>query len=219
MAVSPVETIEILAEECRNADGGDARRNIIDFLEKYSAAQRAELLYSGKNLKVEDTFSREFERLIKSASEPGEAIAIVRMLIPLSTISGKNARREDAARFTKVIAEAVSSNAPANAREEIIEVFDEFLSRNPPVDPREILRFYGVHGRTFAKMALDGKSKGVMRQVEMLKKVVSEALELWRRGSNEPDESKIAPNFCRAILSRTLVSLGNHLPEWHSLTS
>nr|BAJ99928.1 predicted protein [Hordeum vulgare subsp. vulgare] len=126
------------------------------------------------------------------------------MLLPLSIVSGQNARKGDATDFSRLMIEAVSANSPMGAREEIVELYGEYMALKPPLDPREVLRFYGTHGRSLVKMALDGKASKVERQVEDLKTVVRDAISLWEKREEGVSESKVIPDFCHALLSKTL---------------
>jgi hypothetical protein len=181
-----------MIDDCRGseAETGASRRNIIQYLRTDAVELRQRVLETGEDLEAEKVFRDGFMDVLGKMGSEGKLV--LEMLLPLSTISGKNATTSQVGAFVRAIADLPGErNDP-----EVVHMFDDFAGRNPPIDPRDVLPFFVGHGGMTVKLALQ-QDAAAIRIVERLSRWAGEAAShaQEREGLRERDVLR----FCTAV--------------------
>jgi hypothetical protein len=208
LEINPSDVLSVMIDDCRGseAETGASRRNIIHYLRTDAVELRRRVLETGENLEAEKVFRDGFMDVVRKMGSEGKMV--LEMLLPLSTVSGRNATISQAGAFVRAIADLPGgSNGP-----EVVHLLDDFAGRNPPIDPRDVLPFLVVNGGITVKLALQQDAAAV-RIIERLRRWAGEAAS----HAQEPDglRERDVLQFCTAILdaivSTTTHHVGSHL--------
>ena len=213
MAVDPAEVFGIMADDCKGSEDetGASRRNILDFLEQ-SAQQRADILESGNNVEAEQVFRDGFISALPTCAL-AETRQVLGLLLPLSTISGRNASEERATDFCKTLTASLHHGSSQVLAAPLVRLFADLTKRTALVDARAALAFLGAHGGAVVGLAMDGDETG-RAVVERMKNWVSRAIDAWRssrKADADLTEAKVLPQLCSTILGAFLVSVSEHI--------
>jgi hypothetical protein len=204
LEISPSDVFSVMIDDCRGseAETGASRRNIIHYLRTDAVALRKRVLETGEDLEAEKVFRDGFMDVVRKMGS--ERPMVLEMLLPLSTVSGKNATISQAGAFVRAIADLpAGSNDP-----EVVHMLGDFAGRNPPLDPRDVLPFFVVHGGATVKLALQ-QDAAAARIVERLRRWAAEAASHAQEldGLRERDVLQ----FCTAILDAIVSTTTHHV--------
>ncbi|ODO05747.1 hypothetical protein I350_04808 [Cryptococcus amylolentus CBS 6273] len=191
--IAPLDVFSVMADDCKGseAETGASRDNILRFLKYQGAPALKKLLHLGNHRNAEERFRNEFEGVLSSGGLGlEEKMTVISLLVPLSTVSGANARTESTNRFIKLLTDSIPSMTPIADKARVTHIIKELVDRlhqyhpnNPPYDARYILYFFSVHGAglTFSvfKPEGDGRAKGLL---EGLKEWMAQAEVSWSFG-------------------------------------
>lgn len=215
LSVAPADVFSVMADDCRGSEEetGASRQNILKFLSSadpstgISPDTRRTLLESGKHTDVEDVFREEFLSVVSQHQQgqggmgKDEKMTILKLVIPLSTVTGQNTTTPTVKRVSNLIVDLVPPGSPAKEVQPVAQLFNTFissLSLSPfPVqrktenvlDPRIPITFFAKHGQAITQLAL-GNDLPSRKMVEGLKMWAEEALRRWqvgRRGVHRGD--------------------------------
>ena len=208
LSVSASDVFAVMADDCRGSEEetGASRRNILDFLQKDAVNQRKDILESGNHQDVEATFRTGFEGVLETTAI-AETRLVLGLLLPLSTISGKNATPESAGRFARTLAVSLRAGSSTPLTTPLIRLFAEFVKPNPPLEAPEALNFLAAHGAAVVLMALEKDDRAAILLIGGLTRWVDETVKLWKTkpGKGDLAENKLVPTVCSSLLSTLLV--------------
>lgn len=205
--VSAADVLSMMAEDCKGAEEetGASRRNVLDFLQS-AKEKRAEILESGRNLEAEKVFAEGFYDVMGTTAI-AETRQILGLLLPLSTVSGKNSTPHTTGKFAKALSRCLHSNSPVGLTTPLLRLWAELDKRNPRLDPRWTLYFLAEHGAAVVSLVADKDDKmarevllSPIRDISKLRKALDQ------RVSGDLDERKLLPAFAQTILDAALVS-------------
>ncbi|WVQ72690.1 hypothetical protein IAR50_002250 [Cryptococcus sp. DSM 104548] len=191
--VSPVDVFSVMADDCKGseAETGASRDKILKFLQHEGASALKELLHSGNNRDAEERFMTEFEGVLSGGGLALEGkMAVIDLLVPLSTVSGANARTDSVNSFIKLVTNVIPPMAPISEKPRLNHILKELVDRlhhshpkNPPYDCRYMLYFLSIHGAglTLSLFRREGdiRARGLL---EGMKEWVVQANVLWTHG-------------------------------------
>lgn len=194
LEVSPSDVFSMMAEDVKSSEE-ESGLNILNFLWKDAAAQRKEILESGRYIEAEETFSNGFYEVLPSSKE---AVLILELLGTLSTISGRNASRESKGRYAKAVTKYTTSTTA-------IKMWDSFARKASP-DPRWTIYFLAEHGGSVVKAAMgdDQVAKGILEFHQ------TESQSRWRRifedrDKKDLDTRTLLPKFATTMIEAIIV--------------
>lgn len=206
--MSATDVLSVMADDCKGVadETGAARRNVLDFLQS-AKEQRAEIMESGKNVEAEKAFAEGFYEVMETTAI-AETRRILGLLLPLSTISGKNATPQATGKFAKALTRCLHPSSSVGLTTPLLRLWAELDKRNPRLDPRWTLYFLADHGA--AVVSLLAEKDDVMARDVLLAPVrdlrrLLQALD--QRASGDLDERKLIPAYAKTILGAALVSL------------
>nr|ODN91944.1 hypothetical protein L203_01198 [Cryptococcus depauperatus CBS 7841] len=207
LTVSPSDVFSVMADDCRSSEDetGASRNNILDFLEYDSVTDRSELLESGKHTDVEDTFRREFVSVLPEVNQD-EKKKIIKLLIPLSTVSGNNTSPETVAETVKNITRLATPESSLKKTQPIIQLFKEYLNRLPiNFDTRLPLYFLSYHGAAVTQLSLknDIPARDLM---ENCRSWALQSLEKWNDEKMVDDSDLVERDVVRGFVEGVLKS-------------
>jgi hypothetical protein len=202
LSISPTDVFSVMVDDCRGSEEetGASRRNIVEYLRSDAVDVRKRVLESGDNLEAEKVFREGFLDVLRRTAV-AESRVILEILIPLSTVSGRNATRETMEAFLRALSRAIPSLSTA---EPFIRIFDDFLGRDPALDSISPFRFLADHGGAVVRMAIAEDPAGV-RIVERLRRWTVEAVENLNDGDKE-----FVTAFSKTVLDVLIVRLHCH---------
>ncbi|TYJ57261.1 hypothetical protein B9479_001994 [Cryptococcus floricola] len=218
--IASPDVFSVMADDCKGseAETGASRDNILRFLKYQGAPALKKLLHSGNHRDAEERFRNEFEGVLSSGGLGlEEKVTVINLLVPLSTVSGANARAESTNQFIKLITDSFPSMTPIADKSRVTHILKELVGRlhqyhpnNPPYDARYILYFFSVHGAglTFSlfKPEGDGRAKEML---EGLKEWLAQAEVLWSFGQvRDPclDKVRVAKGVIEQLWSGSSVN-------------
>jgi hypothetical protein len=211
--VSPSEVFSIMAEDCKGseADTGASRRNILEFLNTDAKAKRRELLESGKYIEAEQTFSAGFYDVLTTTAI-AETRMILGLLLPLSTISGRNSTKTSSGRYAKTLIKCLHSKSSMGMTIPLIKLWEDFAARADGLDPRWTLCFLADHGAAVVQAAME---KGDKEAKSILEYPNTNSSSRFRRYFDDRDRDRsdpeletrrLVPLFAQTTLNSALVS-------------
>jgi hypothetical protein len=208
--VSPSEVFSVMLDDFRGSEEetGASRRNILSFLYKDASEQRKVILESGNNLDAEKIFRNGFTDIIPSLPW-SEGVKVLSMLARLSTISGKKATVDMSGEYLRTLRKALKGDEGNDKVGGLIKVFEEFLGRRPPVDPRAVLVFLSAHGEGIVRLALEKEDRPSREfLLHGLAEYVEDSVKKWNVGGKDQEfeEGKVGPDFCEGLLRGLKVS-------------
>lgn len=200
--VAPADVLAVMADDCKGSEEetGASRRNILDFIEQQARTFREEKLESGKDLDAEEAF-REGFYLALASCESTEKKQILGMILPLSTVSGKNSTAERSGEYARYLTESLSARASSNSTTPYIKLFTAFLDRNPPLDPRFIFDFLAAHGGVVVSLAFEKADKMAIALLHRLRSATVSII----KNIGEPAVKSVIPAYSKAVLDELLV--------------
>jgi hypothetical protein len=212
LEVSPSEVFSIMAEDCKGseAETGASRRNILEFLNTDAKSQRKELLESGKYIEAENTFSSGFYDVL-STTAIAETRLILSLLLPLSTISGRNCTRTSSGKFAKTLIKCLHPKSSIGLTMLLIKLWDDFTTKADGLDPRWMICFLADHGEAVVQAALEKGDKEAKSILEYPNTNTSKRLGRYFARDNDRSEPeletrKLIPVFAQTMLDPVLVS-------------
>lgn len=207
LSVAPADVFSVMADDCRGSEEetGASRQNILKFLSSadpstgISPDTRRTLLESGRHTDVEDVFREEFLSVVSQHQQgqggmgKDEKMTILKLVIPLSTVTGQNTTTPTVKRVSNLIVDLVPPGSPAKEVQPVAQLFNTFissLSLSPfpaqretenVLDPRIPITFFAKHGQAITQLAL-GNDLPSRKMVEGLKMWPEEALRRWQVG-------------------------------------
>lgn len=239
LAVSPADVFSVMADDCRGSEEetGASRQNILKFLSPPSPSSstgisldtRRRLLESGDHTDVEDVFREEFLGVITPVQQSqngqskgiskDEKMTILKLVIPLSTVTGRNATTPTVRRVSNLITDLVPPGSQAREVQPVVQLFNSFISslslsqqdkeKQNVLDPRLPIVFFAKHGQAITQLAL-GNDMPSRKMVEGLKVWSEESLRRWKgRDMNvevdvEVTREKVVKQILPALLASTL---------------
>lgn len=211
MTVAPSDVFAVMADDCRGSEEetGASRRNILDFLYHDARDARRDILETGSNLEAEKFFREGFTQVLRAVPQV-DVKPILEMLLPLSTISGKDAIEAAKAVFFKTLTHSVPRDSPVEAVWPIIGVFVEFIKRAEPRDSRYPLLFLAAHGPAVVELGLQKQDNLAKKVLDHLDGWVEDAVARWGNGEGTVGEQDVLPQslvpaFVSSILPTLLV--------------
>lgn len=239
LAVSPADVFSVMADDCRGSEEetGASRQNILRFLSPPSPSSstgisldmRRRLLESGDHTDVEDVFREEFLGVVTPTQQnqngqskgisKDEKMTILKLVIPLSTVTGRNATTPTVRRVSNLIIDLVPSGSQAKEVQPVVQLFNSFISslslsqqgnEKPNVlDPRLPIVFFAKHGQAITQLAL-GNDIPSRKMVEGLKVWSEDSLRRWQERDMNVDvevevtREKVVKQILPALLASTL---------------
>jgi hypothetical protein len=201
-----------MAEDCKGseAETGASRRNILEFLNTDAKSQRKELLESGKYIEAENTFSSGFYDVL-STTAIAETRLILSLLLPLSTISGRNCTRASSGKFAKTLIKCLHPKSSIGLTMLLIKLWDDFTTKADGLDPRWMICFLADHGEAVVQAALEKGDKEAKSILEYPNTNTSKRLGRYFARDNDRSEPeletrKLIPVFAQTMLDPVLVS-------------
>nr|KIR49342.1 hypothetical protein I312_01497 [Cryptococcus bacillisporus CA1280] len=227
-----------MADDCRGSEEetGASRQNILKFLSPPSPSSstgisldtRRRLLESGDHTDVEDVFREEFLGVINPTQQSqngqskgiskDEKMTILKLVIPLSTVTGRNATTPTVGRVSNLITDLVPPGSQAKEVQPVVQLFNSFISslslsqqdkeKQNLLDPRLPIVFFAKHGQAITQLAL-GNDMPSRKMVEGLKVWSEESLRRWKeRDMNvevdvEVTREKVVKQILPALLAST----------------
>lgn len=207
LSVAPADVFSVMADDCRGSEEetGASRQNILKFLSSadpstgISLDTRRTLLESGRHTDVEDVFREEFLSVVSQHQQgqggmgKDEKMTILKLVIPLSTVTGQNTTTPTVKRVSNLIIDLVPPGSPAKEVQPVAQLFNTFISSlylspfpaqretENVLDPRIPITFFAKHGQAITQLAL-GNDLPSRKMVEGLKMWAEEALRRWQVG-------------------------------------
>lgn len=210
--VSPSEVFSIMAEDCKGteAETGASRRNILEFLYTDAKSKRKELLESGKYIEAENTFSSGFYNVLGTTAI-AETRLVLSLLLPLSTISGRNSTRASSGKFAKTLIKCLHPRSSVGMTMPVIKLWVEFVGRADGLDPSWMLCFLADHGDAVVQAAIEKGDKEAKSILEYPNTSGSSRLRRYfdrDADRSEPDleARKLLPAFAQTMLNTVFVS-------------
>lgn len=207
--VAPADAIRAMIDECLDSEDGEgsSRRNTLNFLVNNAAPQRKEVFESGNNRKAEEALKSGLHKVLKKKLSSTDTLTILRLLMSLSTVSGRNATKDDAGDFADLMVESIPYNASRGAKEDLVRLFGEYVDKNPPLDPREALKSVKQLSDTLTAMALERGDSMAKKVVDRLDTWAEESIDLWARDrTDEFPKEKIVSGYCKFMITDILAS-------------
>ena len=206
-----------MADDCKGSEEetGASRRNILEFLEGPAAGARRDILESGSHLDAEKIFRDGFIEVLGTTAI-AETRLVLGLLVPLSTLSGKNATIAASSTFIRSMTSSLHPGSSTALTQPLIRLFADYVGRKPPLDPRYALLFLSEHGGPLINLAIEKHEVNALALVEALKGWIKDALTLWTGTAVDREEhvagTNLVPRYCKTILQALSVSaLGRDL--------
>ena len=184
------------------AETGASRRNILDFLTRDATALLRPILESGDHLDAEKAFQKGFEEVLKTTAIP-ETRQVLSLLVPLSTVSGKNAPPESAAKFSRLVTDSLHSRSSPLLTQPLIKIYADFVSRTTKLDARVGLRFWAAHGVAILQLALEKADKPSIVMIDKLRVWSTAAVKAYNSTTEDSggdiSERELTPAICEVI--------------------
>lgn len=239
LAVSPADVFSVMADDCRGSEEetGASRQNILKFLSPPSPSSstgisldtRRRLLESGDHTDVEDVFREEFLGVITPTQQSqngqskgiskDEKMTILKLVIPLSTVTGRNATTPTVRRVSNLITDLVPPGSQAKEVQPVVQLFNSFIlslslsqqdkEKQNVLDPRLPIVFFAKHGQAITQLAL-GNDMPSRKMVEGLKMWNEESLRRWQERDTDVEvdvevtREKVVKQILPALLASTL---------------
>ncbi len=200
-----------MADDCKGSEEetGASRRNILEFLETPAASARKDILESGEHLEAEKVFREGFIDVLGTTAI-AETRLVLGLLVPLSTVSGKNATMASASGFARTMTSSLHPGSSTALTQPLIRLFADFVTRNPSIEPRYALLFLSAHGGAVVAMAVEKQDPAAKGLVDKLRAWTSGAIVAWSGKAAEEEQdvsaSSLVPSFSRTMLDASLVS-------------
>lgn len=198
-----------MADDCKGSEEetGASRRNILEYLYKDEDCTliRRLILDSGGNKEAEDIFRTEFMEVLKTATAT-ESRWILEMLVTLPSVSSKSAKPETTSAYVTALADSVNAGSRAKSTTQLIELFAEFLKRQPSVDLLVALYFFERHGAAVIESLLDNNGKAALNLVKHLQSWSRTIFEQWESGGQSNEEGKAVKRSITPMIGELLVS-------------
>jgi hypothetical protein len=213
-----------MVDECVESEEGEgtSRHNTLNFFANIASDQRRQVLGSGDETKAEEALIKGMDKVL--AKKPGtrDTLTILRLLMSISTYSGKNATKQTAGDCVKRMMDSVSSNGHRGAREDLIRLFADYVEMKPPLDAREAMREIKKHSDVLADLALSRGDKAAKALIVRLEQWCEEAIDLWTRDrADDYPREKIVTSFCKTLLGDILVGVHTRTTcddaDWHRM--
>lgn len=209
LQLAPGQVFGVMADDCKGSEEetGASRRNIVEYLYKDEdcALIRRLILDSGGNKEAEDIFRTEFMEVLKTATST-ESRWILEMLVTLPSVSSKAAKPETTTAYVKALANSVKAGSAAKNTTQLIELFAEFLKRQPSVDPLVALSFFERHGAAVIESLLYNNGKAALDVVKQLQGWSHKIYQQWEAGGQSHEEGKAVKRSITPMIRELLVS-------------
>jgi hypothetical protein len=219
MTMSPIPVFNVMADDCKGSEDetGASRRIIIEYLYKDCAEFRRTVLAAGKSPAAEVAFRSNFAEVLKFAS-PAETTMILEMLVPLPSISGKNANRETTNAFVRSLTDSIKSSVTNKEKRRHVQLFAALAARPVSLAPELALYFFSKHGGAVVYWTLTRGDPQASSLVERLRAWAEEAVKQWQQKPASAADEKVIKRCVTEVLDELLVCHTERC-VMHTLTS
>ncbi|KAK8854546.1 hypothetical protein IAR55_003285 [Kwoniella newhampshirensis] len=219
LAVSPFDVFSVIVDDCRaqsEDETGVSRRNIIEFLYHDARDDRRGYCESGKYPQVEDVFREGFLEVLSMTKGIGreEKEKIIKMLIPLPSVSGDKATEGTREVFCRSLIKLISTKSSPEETQPIIGLFKEFLDRSTTAnDPRIPLLLFATHGTAVTKLGMEKNEPTAKKLITDLSGYAEGALKIWGRGERGDtlSEEILTPQVIESVLPPVIDACDNYV--------